>query len=102
MSAASCKAVVGTLMSNLGLELALADLGIPFVRANVGDRYVIAGLYKSAIGKLVAKTRAILSAFSTQLPVMRLLRFRYCCLCVVVKKARLVPALWSANALRFC
>ena len=36
--------VVGTLMSNLGLELALADLGIPFVRANVGDRYVIAGL----------------------------------------------------------
>ncbi|UVM05830.1 phosphoglucosamine mutase [Pseudomonas laurylsulfatiphila] len=36
--------VVGTLMSNLGLELALADLGVPFVRANVGDRYVIAEL----------------------------------------------------------
>ncbi|VVO36968.1 phosphoglucosamine mutase [Pseudomonas fluorescens] len=36
--------VVGTLMSNLGLELALADLGIPFVRANVGDRYVISEL----------------------------------------------------------
>ncbi|MFJ2367557.1 phosphoglucosamine mutase [Pseudomonas sp. NPDC087697] len=36
--------VVGTLMSNLGLELALADLAIPFVRANVGDRYVIAEL----------------------------------------------------------
>jgi phosphoglucosamine mutase len=36
--------VVGTLMSNLGLELALADLAIPFVRANVGDRYVIADL----------------------------------------------------------
>ncbi|AZD06281.1 Phosphoglucosamine mutase [Pseudomonas chlororaphis] len=36
--------VVGTLMSNLGLELALADLGIPFMRANVGDRYVIAEL----------------------------------------------------------
>ncbi|MBD8491952.1 phosphoglucosamine mutase [Pseudomonas syringae] len=34
--------VVGTLMSNLGLELGLAELGIPFVRANVGDRYVIA------------------------------------------------------------
>lgn len=32
--------VVGTLMSNLGLELAFKDLGIPFVRANVGDRYV--------------------------------------------------------------
>ncbi|MBM7063063.1 phosphoglucosamine mutase [Pseudomonas sp. UL073] len=36
--------VVGTLMSNLGLELALGKLGIPFVRANVGDRYVIAEL----------------------------------------------------------
>ncbi|RJG10518.1 phosphoglucosamine mutase [Pseudomonas cavernicola] len=36
--------VVGTLMSNLGLELALADLGIPFVRAKVGDRYVISEL----------------------------------------------------------
>ncbi|MBD0702265.1 phosphoglucosamine mutase [Pseudomonas sp. PSB1] len=36
--------VVGTLMSNLGLELALANLDIPFVRANVGDRYVISEL----------------------------------------------------------
>jgi phosphoglucosamine mutase len=36
--------VVGTLMSNLGLELALADLGIPFVRAKGCDRYVIAEL----------------------------------------------------------
>ncbi|WP_404297398.1 phosphoglucosamine mutase [Halomonas sp.] len=33
--------VVGTLMSNLGLELALAELGIPFRRAKVGDRYVM-------------------------------------------------------------
>jgi phosphoglucosamine mutase len=36
--------IVGTLMSNLGLELALADLQIPFVRAKVGDRYVMAEL----------------------------------------------------------
>lgn len=36
--------VVGTQMSNLGLELALAGLGVPFVRAKVGDRYVIAEL----------------------------------------------------------
>ncbi len=35
-----CRGVVGTLMSNLGFELALADLDIPFVRAKVGDRYV--------------------------------------------------------------
>jgi len=33
--------VVGTLMSNMGLELALADLGIPFARSKVGDRYVM-------------------------------------------------------------
>ncbi|MBM7073043.1 phosphoglucosamine mutase [Shewanella sp. 202IG2-18] len=33
--------VVGTLMSNLGLELALKELDIPFKRAKVGDRYVV-------------------------------------------------------------
>ncbi|HHQ6057312.1 phosphoglucosamine mutase [Morganella morganii] len=32
---------VGTLMSNMGLELALKQLGIPFERAKVGDRYVL-------------------------------------------------------------
>ena len=32
--------VVGTLMTNLGVEKVLADKGIPFVRAKVGDRYV--------------------------------------------------------------
>jgi phosphoglucosamine mutase len=33
--------VVGTLMSNYGLEKAITSLDIPFVRANVGDRYVL-------------------------------------------------------------
>lgn len=33
--------VVGTLMSNFGMEKAFKDLGIPFLRANVGDRYVL-------------------------------------------------------------
>lgn len=33
--------VVGTLMSNLGLEHALNKLDIPFERAKVGDRYVM-------------------------------------------------------------
>ncbi len=33
--------VVGTLMSNLGLELALRNAGIGFERANVGDRFVL-------------------------------------------------------------
>ncbi|RUO32172.1 phosphoglucosamine mutase [Aliidiomarina sedimenti] len=36
--------VVGTLMSNMGLELALKELGIPFVRAKVGDRHVMEAL----------------------------------------------------------
>ncbi len=34
-------AVVGTLMSNLGLETALSDLGLAFERVAVGDRYVM-------------------------------------------------------------
>ena len=34
-------AVVGTLMSNLGLELALRALGLDLLRAKVGDRYVM-------------------------------------------------------------
>lgn len=33
--------VVGTLMTNLGLEQALEAVGIPFARARVGDRYVL-------------------------------------------------------------
>lgn len=33
--------VVGTLMSNLGLELACRELGLEFERTNVGDRYVL-------------------------------------------------------------
>jgi phosphoglucosamine mutase len=39
--------VVGTLMSNQGMEKALADLGIPFERAQVGDRYVHQKLHKN-------------------------------------------------------
>jgi phosphoglucosamine mutase len=33
--------VVGTVMSNLGFELALKEWGLPFVRASVGDRYIM-------------------------------------------------------------
>jgi len=36
--------VVGTVMTNLGLELALRDLGVEFRRASVGDRHVLAML----------------------------------------------------------
>ena len=34
--------VVGTLMSNLGLETSLREQGVEFARAKVGDRYVLA------------------------------------------------------------
>lgn len=36
--------VVGTLMSNLGMEIAIREMGLEFVRAKVGDRYVMAEL----------------------------------------------------------
>ena len=38
--------VVGTLMTNMAVELALRAQGIPFVRAKVGDRYVLEELEK--------------------------------------------------------
>ena len=36
--------VVGTLMSNYGLEKAITAMGVPFLRTNVGDRYVLEAL----------------------------------------------------------
>jgi len=40
--------VVGTLMSNLGLEQALRQLGIGFERTKVGDRYIMERLKRNA------------------------------------------------------
>jgi len=37
---------VGTLMTNMAVELALQHVGVPFVRAKVGDRYVLEELGK--------------------------------------------------------
>ena len=47
--------VVGTVMSNLGLELALRSLGVQFLRSKVGDRHVLAML-KSNGGILGGET----------------------------------------------
>lgn len=47
--------VVGTLMSNLGLERALQSQGIAFQRAPVGDRYVLEKL-RAAGGELGGET----------------------------------------------
>ena len=41
MDEALQKGVVGTQMSNLGLEQAVKRMGLPFFRAKVGDRYVM-------------------------------------------------------------
>ena len=38
--------VVGTKMTNLGIRLALSELGITFIEANVGDRYVMEQMQK--------------------------------------------------------
>ena len=38
--------VVGTVMSNLGLEHALKDLSVPFLRAPVGDRHIMEALHQ--------------------------------------------------------
>lgn len=42
--------VVGTLMSNLGLERALGKADIPFARTDVGDRFVIEGMRRLGWG----------------------------------------------------
>ena len=47
--------VVGTVMSNLGLELALREQGIDFLRAPVGDRYVL-GMLRERGGILGGET----------------------------------------------
>jgi phosphoglucosamine mutase len=47
--------VVGTVMSNLGLEVALRERGVKFERAQVGDRYVLA-LLKERGGILGGET----------------------------------------------
>lgn len=41
------KTIVGTLMSNLGLETALKNLGIDLVRVDVGDKYIIEKMNES-------------------------------------------------------
>ena len=47
--------VVGTVMSNLGLEVALRESGIDFLRAPVGDRYVLS-LLRETGGMLGGET----------------------------------------------
>ena len=40
--------VVGTLMTNMAVEVALKNKNIPFIRSKVGDRYVLEALQENA------------------------------------------------------
>ncbi len=74
--------VVGTLMTNFGLEQALERLGLPFVRSNVGDRYVHQALVEGggvlggeASGHLLCLDRATTGdAIVSALQVLEVLR----------------------------
>ena len=44
----SVPGVVGTLMTNMAVELALRERGVEFVRARVGDRYVLEALLEKS------------------------------------------------------
>ena len=41
--------VVGTVMTNMGMEVALRNQGYELVRAKVGDRYVVEELFKTRL-----------------------------------------------------
>jgi phosphoglucosamine mutase len=47
--ALSADAVVGTIMSNLGLERALSGMGLRLLRADVGDRYVVETMLREKV-----------------------------------------------------
>tara|TARA_B100001971_G_C18268046_1_gene596650 strand:- start:88463 stop:89821 length:1359 start_codon:yes stop_codon:yes gene_type:complete len=42
-----CNEIVGTVMSNFGLEKYLSDIGLNLYRAKVGDRYIVERMLKS-------------------------------------------------------
>lgn len=44
MAVRPIEGAVGTLMTNMALEVAFKNMGVEFVRANVGDRYVLEAL----------------------------------------------------------
>ena len=61
-------AVVATVMSNIGLELALRESGIELVRCPVGDKYVMEEMLKR---DLVDRRRAVRSHHFLGAPVHR-------------------------------
>jgi phosphoglucosamine mutase len=109
--------VVGTLMTNMAVELALQEAGVPLVRAKVGDRYVLEELVSrgwqlggEGSGHLLALDRhttgdAIVSALQVMYAVRRSGRR----LAALLERVRLFPQVlmnvrlregadWQANA----
>lgn len=91
--------VVGTLMSNFGLERSLAGLGVPFLRANVGDRHVMQALREHG-GILGGETSGHVlcldrvssgDAIVCALQVLDVLLRRQCSLSDVLSDLQLVP-----------
>ena len=57
-------AVVATVMSNIGLEIALRDAGIDMVRCPVGDKYVMEEMMRARPRRSAASSRATSSSRS--------------------------------------
>jgi len=91
--------VVGTLMSNLALEHAFERMGIPFVRAAVGDRYVLEMLHAKGwlyggenSGHILALDRhSTGDGTVAALQVLAALRQQGCTLCELLSDLQLYP-----------
>ncbi|MGH9784698.1 MAG: phosphoglucosamine mutase, partial [Terriglobia bacterium] len=92
-------AVVGTVMSNLGLELALAREGIGLRRTSVGDKYVWEEMQRSGVnlggepsGHIIFRDQATTGdGLLTALQVLRLLAEKQCSLAELVEGLAVFP-----------
>ncbi len=91
--------VVGTLMSNFGLELYLNEIGVKFSRTNVGDRYIVEQMRKSGAnfggepsGHLIFKDYATTGdGILAALKVVECIKFYKKPLSSLAKEVKLVP-----------
>ena len=93
------RGIIGTVMSNMALELALAKAEIPFIRAKVGDRYVLQALEENdwfiggePSGHILTLDRSTTGdAIIAALQVMRILVEQEASLDELVKDFKLFP-----------
>ena len=92
-------AVVGTVMSNLGLELALARDGLKLLRTSVGDKYVWEEMQRSGVnlggepsGHIIFRDLATAGdGLLTALEVLRLMAEQQCSLGELVEGLEVFP-----------